>query len=68
MAWYEEARLKMAPLGRDGLRTPSIVNRVNGFQPSPSLSRGAKSNEWLLAWRDYEAGHLELFALRAECP
>jgi serine/threonine-protein kinase len=68
MAWYEDARLRLATLGRDGLRTPSVVNRVTGFQPSPALARGAKAGEWLLAWRDYEAGHLELFALRAECP
>ncbi|HEY3497465.1 MAG TPA: serine/threonine-protein kinase [Polyangiaceae bacterium] len=68
MAWYEDSRLRLASLGRDGLRTPSVVNRVTGFQPSPALARGAKPGEWLLAWRDYEAGHLELFALRAECP
>ena len=68
MAWYEDSRLRLSSLGRDGLRTPSVVNRVNGFQPSPALARGAKPGEWLLAWRDYEAGHLELFALRAECP
>jgi serine/threonine-protein kinase len=68
IAWFEESRLRFAPLGRDGLGTPSVLNRVNGFQPHPALSRGAKPGEWLVAWRDYEAGHLELFALRAECP
>jgi hypothetical protein len=44
------------------------LNRVSGFQPEPALARGAKPGEWLVAWRDYEAGPLELFALRAECP
>jgi serine/threonine protein kinase len=68
IAWFEDSRLRLAPLGRDGLGTPSVVNRVTGFQPSPALARGASPKEWLLAWRDYEAGHLELFALRAECP
>jgi serine/threonine-protein kinase len=68
IAWFEESRLRFASIGRDGLGTPSVVNRVNGFQPHPAIARGAKAGEWLIAWRDYEAGHLELFALRAECP
>jgi serine/threonine protein kinase len=67
-AWYEEARLRLAPLGRDGVGLPSVVNRVSGLQPHPALARGAKSGEWIVAWRDYEAAHLELFALEAECP
>jgi serine/threonine-protein kinase len=67
-AWYEDARLKLAPLGRDGVGLPSVVNRVSGLQPHPALARGSKTGEWLLAWRDFEAGHFELFALKAECP
>jgi len=67
-AWFEESRLKLAPLGRDGVAMPSIVNRVSGLQPHPALTRGTKPGEWLLAWRDYEAAHLELFAVKAECP
>jgi serine/threonine-protein kinase len=68
VAWFEESRLRFASIGRDGLGTPNVLNRVNGFQPRPALSRGGKPGEWLVAWRDYEAGHLEIFALRAECP
>jgi eukaryotic-like serine/threonine-protein kinase len=68
LAWYEESRLKLAPVGRDGVGKPSLVNRVNGLQPHAEVARGTKAGEWLIAWRDYEAGHLELFALRAECP
>jgi serine/threonine protein kinase len=68
VSWYEESRLKLAPAGRDGITKPSLVNRVNGLQPHAELARGTKAGEWLVAWRDYEAGHLELFALRAECP
>ncbi len=67
-AWFEESRLKLAPLGRDGIATPSVLNRVSGIQPHPALARGEKPGEWLVAWRDYEAAHLELFALKAECP
>jgi serine/threonine-protein kinase len=68
LVWYEDSRVKLAPVGRDGARTPSVVNRVNGLQPHASVARGQKPGEWLVAWRDYEAGHLELFVLRAECP
>jgi serine/threonine protein kinase len=67
-AWYEDSRLRLAPIGRDGVGMPSVVNRVSGLQPHPALARGAKPGEWLLAWRDYEAAHFELFALKAECP
>jgi serine/threonine-protein kinase len=68
VSWYEDSRLKLAPAGRDGVSKPSLVNRVNGLQPHAEVARGTKPGEWLVAWRDYEAGHLELFALRAECP
>jgi hypothetical protein len=68
LTWYEESRIKLAPAGRDGLGKPSLVNRVTGLQPHAELARGTKPGEWLVAWRDYEAGDLELFALRAECP
>jgi len=68
LAWFEDSRLRLATVGRDGVGTPSIVNRVNGLQPHAAVARGTKPGEWLVAWRDYEAGHLELFALRAECP
>jgi hypothetical protein len=68
VSWYEESRLKLAPAGRDGVTKPSLVNRVNGLQPHAEVARGSKPGEWLVAWRDYEAGRLELFALRAECP
>ncbi|HEV8547599.1 MAG TPA: hypothetical protein VGQ57_01205, partial [Polyangiaceae bacterium] len=67
-AWFEESRLKLAPLGRDGVAMPSVLNKVSGLQPHPALARGAKTGEWLLAWRDYEAAHLELFMVKAECP
>jgi hypothetical protein len=67
-AWYEDARLRLATIGRDGVGTPSVINRVNGLQPHPALARGSKPGEWLVAWRDYEAAHFELFALKAECP
>jgi hypothetical protein len=67
VSWYEDARVKLAPLGREGLGKPSTLTRVNGLQPNPDVVRGDKAGEWLVAFRDYEAAHFEVFALRAEC-
>ncbi|HYO96477.1 MAG TPA: hypothetical protein VER33_18320, partial [Polyangiaceae bacterium] len=68
LAFYEDARLKVAPLAPDGVAKSSVVTRVNGLQPYPDLARGDKPGQWYVAFRDYEAAHLEVFALRVECP
>jgi len=68
VAWFEGARLKLAPLARDGIGTASLISRVSGIQPPPDVARGGKPGEWYVAFRDYESAHLEVFALRAECP
>jgi hypothetical protein len=67
VAWYEEGRLKIAALGREGLGKPSVLARVNGFQPDPDIARGEKPGQWLVAFRDYESARFEAFGLRTEC-
>jgi serine/threonine-protein kinase len=67
IAWYEDGRLKLTELTRDGLGKPSTLARVNGFQPDPDVARGEKPGQWLVAFRDYESAHFEAFALRTEC-
>jgi serine/threonine protein kinase len=67
VAWYEDSRLKLAELGRDGLGKVSVLSRVNGFQPEADIAHGEKPGEWLIAWRDYESAHFEAFGLRTEC-
>lgn len=67
VAWYEEQRLKLAEVKRDGLGKPSVLARVNGFQPEPDVTRGEKPGQWLVAFRDYESAHFEAFGLRTEC-
>jgi serine/threonine-protein kinase len=67
VTWYEDSRLKLAELGRDGLGKASVLARVNGFQPEPDVTRGEKPGQWLVAFRDYESAHFEAFGLRAEC-
>lgn len=68
IAYFAGDRLFLAPVTRDGVGAPSVVSRVSGFQPSPELIAGAAPGEWLIAWRDFEAGHLEIFVARAQCP
>jgi hypothetical protein len=67
IAWYEDSRLKLAELGRDGLGKASVLARVNGFQPEADVTRGEKPGQWLVAFRDYESAHYEAFGLRTEC-
>jgi serine/threonine-protein kinase len=67
VAWYEGGRVKLASLSRDGLGAASVIAKVNGYQPYPELAAGLEDGEWYIAWRDYEAGHLETFVARAEC-
>jgi len=67
LLWYEDSRLKLAELGRDGLGKPSVLARVNGFQPEPDVARGEKPGQLLVAFRDYESAHFEAFGLRTEC-
>jgi len=68
ISWFDESRLRMAPLTRDGLGPVTTLSRVSGFQPPPDLAAGEKPGQWYISWRDYEAAHLEVFALRTDCP
>ena len=67
IAWFDDARLRLAPLTRDGVGAVTSISRVSGFQPQPDLAAGDKPGEWYISWRDYESAHLEVFALRTEC-
>jgi len=68
MSWYDESRLRFAQLTRDGLGAVTSLSRVSGFQPQPDLAAGEKPGQWYISWRDYESAHLEVFALRTDCP
>ena len=67
VAYFAGDRLFLAPAGKDGMGEPSVISRVSGFQPSPTLIAGETEGDWLMSWRDYEAGHLEIFVARAHC-
>lgn len=66
-AYFASDRLLLATVTRDGIGTPSVISKVSGFQPGPKLIAGRAPGEWLISWRDFEAGHLEIFVARAQC-
>jgi serine/threonine-protein kinase len=67
LAWFEGGRVQLASIGRDGVGMATKLLRVTGEQPMPSIAASSKPNEWLIAWLDYEAGHLEPYAARVLC-
>jgi serine/threonine-protein kinase len=67
VAWYESSRVKIALISRDTLGEPSVLARVSGHQPYPAITPGLEPGQWYISWRDYEAGHLEAFVVRAGC-
>jgi hypothetical protein len=66
LAWYEAGRLKLASITKDGLGEPGLAGRVLGDQPRPEIAAGPQG-EWLVAWNDVEAQHIETFAARVSC-
>lgn len=67
LAYFAGDRLLLATVTRDGIGAPSVISKVSGFQPRPKLLSGPAPGEWLISWRDFEAGHLEIFVARAQC-
>jgi serine/threonine-protein kinase len=73
VAWYEDGRVKIAKLSRDGAGTASVVARIKGFVSSPEIYPGqdtgpaAAGHPWYVAFRDYEAAEQEPFVARMDC-
>ncbi len=68
LVWNENGRVITASLGREGIGPQSRIARVVGEQPAPSVAAGSEPGEWTIAWRDFEAGHLEPYVARIRCP
>jgi serine/threonine-protein kinase len=67
IAWYDQNRIRLARLTKDGVGNSTLIGRASGYQPPADVIGGSKSGEWLVAWRDFEAGQHEGFIVRAEC-
>lgn len=66
-AWFEQNRVRVALLDRQGAGTVSTVGKVSGNQPLADVAQARAPTQWSLAWRDYEAGHFELVSASIEC-
>lgn len=67
LVWYENGRVRAAPLTRDGIGKGSNLGRVSGYQPYPAVIPGNQPGQWYVSWRGFEAGHLEAFVARTQC-
>jgi eukaryotic-like serine/threonine-protein kinase len=67
VAWFEASRVRVATADRYGVGTVSTVGKVSGLQPLPDVAKAREPNQWLLAWRDFEAGHFEIISATVEC-
>ena len=75
VVWYEAtqvqevSRVQMISAGRSGLGKPSTIAKVSGrdIQPYAEVSPSKSPHQWYVAWRDYEAGHLEAMLARVDC-
>ncbi len=66
-AWFEASRVRVATLDRYGVGTVATVGKVSGLQPLPDVAKAHEPNQWLLTWRDFEAGHYEVISASVEC-
>jgi serine/threonine-protein kinase len=67
VAFYEQGRVRVSALSRDGVGTTSTFARVTGDEPRPWIAPGRVRGEWVVAWLDVEAGHTESFVARLQC-
>ncbi len=67
VSFFEQGKVKMAKVSRDGIGPASIVAKVTGDEPRPSLSSGRVAGEWLLAWQDQESNHAEAYVAKVSC-
>jgi eukaryotic-like serine/threonine-protein kinase len=54
-AYYEQGRVRIAFLSRDGVSAPSILAKISGDHPRPWLASGLQKGEWWVAWEDTES-------------
>ncbi len=67
VAFYEEGRVRVAALSRDGVGTTTTFGKVSGDQPRPWISGGRLKGEWYVSWQDIEGGHTEAYVARLSC-
>jgi len=67
LVWYENDRVRIAPIDAAGAGESSVVGWVKGLQPCPEVVGGAEPGQWYISWRAYEAAVFEPFVARVDC-
>ena len=67
LVWYDNDRVKIAPVDAKGIGVASVVAWVKGSQPYPEVVGGAEPGQWYISWRAYEAAVFEPFVARVDC-
>lgn len=65
VAWYEDGRLRTAPVTLDGIGAGGLAGRVGGDQPGPTVAWA--NGSWLVGWSSFEGGHPEAYLQRVVC-
>lgn len=67
LAWYNNRRLYVAPIVRDGIGQSTLIARLKGDQAAPAVVPRDALGHWTIGWSDYEAGHLEPYVASVAC-
>jgi len=65
VAWYEDGRLRTAPVTLDGIGAGGLAGRVAGDHPGPTVAW--ENGSWLVGWSSFEGGHPEAYLQRVVC-
>jgi eukaryotic-like serine/threonine-protein kinase len=67
VTFYEQGKVKIAPLTRDGIGTRNSFAKVSGDSPRPYLTAGQAKGDWFVSWLDNEGGKPEPYVARLMC-
>ena len=67
LAWYDNGKVNIATIGRQGIGPPVRIANITGDHPAPMMVPGAVAGDWYVAWSDFEGGRLEPYVLRVRC-
>jgi serine/threonine-protein kinase len=65
IAWQEDGKLRVAPIGKAGMGHASFLARAQGEHTRPAIAR--VNGAWLVGWTTFEGGHPEPYLARVGC-
>ncbi len=67
-SYYEKGSIRVVPITRDRIGTPSVFAKTSMEVTRPWLTPGKAKGEWYVAWSDMEGNHTEAFVAKLQCP